>query len=321
MNKLQYLFLGAVTMLCLASCSQDAYYQVCDMQADASLQKNTAEGMASEQGFVAQNTDCKISYDFWSKGGNLDFDVQNTSDRNIYFYLPECFTVINGRAQDYYVDAEYGSTVSRGVSEGVSVGVSKTYSMLGGVPSLATLGKGASSLAVASSAQTVHVHAPVYVCIPAHSSKQISCPVSICSSVFLDCDYEMFPKKESNPITFTEESSPLVVENRIAYGYTPDGKNLVRLNHKFWLSKLVNYKDCDDIYNKVQLVDCFSKSNHWNASSQVIKKYCKMSASSSFYNTYSKSNTHLYRVETKEEQEKRKKNNEQYNYNWGADVQ
>ena len=84
MNKLQHLFLGAAAVLCLASCSQ--YYQVYDMQADASLQK-TAEGVTSGQGFVAQNTDCKISYDFWSKGGNLNFDVQNTSDRNIYFYL------------------------------------------------------------------------------------------------------------------------------------------------------------------------------------------------------------------------------------------
>ena len=125
MTQLQHLFLGAAAVLCLASCSQEAfYYQVCDMQTDASLQK-TAEGATSEQGFVAQNTDCKISYDFWSKGGNLNFDVQNTSDRNIYFYLPECFTVINGRAQDYYVNVEYSSTVSRSVSNGVSVGVSK----------------------------------------------------------------------------------------------------------------------------------------------------------------------------------------------------
>lgn len=70
MTKLQHLFLGAAAVLCLASCSQEAfYYQVYDMQSDASLQK-TAEGVTSEQGFVAQNTDCKISYDFWSKGGN-----------------------------------------------------------------------------------------------------------------------------------------------------------------------------------------------------------------------------------------------------------
>lgn len=322
MNKLQHLFLGVAAVLCLASCSQEAfYYQVYDMQTDASLQK-TAEGVTSEQGFVAQNTDCKISYDFWSKGGNLNFDVQNTSDRNIYFYLPECFTVINGRAQDYYVNMEYSSTVSRSVSNGVSVGVSKKYSTLGGAPSLVTLGKGASSLA--SSAQTVQEHAPVYVCIPAHSSKQISCPVSMCSSILLDCDYEMFPKKESSPITFTKESSPLVVENRIAYGYTPDGKNLVRLNHKFWLSKLVNYKDCDDIYNKVKLVDCFAKSTDWNVPSQVTKKYWKIGSSSSFYNTYSKSNIHLYRVGTKEEQEnanKNKKNDELYNYNSDTDAQ
>lgn len=106
----------------------------------------------------------------------------------------------------------------------------------------------------------------------------------------------------------------MVVENRIAYGYTPDGKNLVRLNHKFWLSKLVNYKDCDDIYNKVKLVDCFAKSTDWNVPSQVTKKYWKIGSSSSFYNTYSKSNIHLYRVGTKEEQENANKNKKMMSY-------
>lgn len=288
---LHSIFATAV-VLSLSSCkTSDIYYQVCEMQADASLQKVQNEGVTSEAAYAEKTSDCKISYNFWAKGGDLSFELQNNSDRNIYVYLPECFAIINGTAHDYYQNLTYSYTEgsSATAAKGSSVSASSVFKYAH-TPYLGTAQASSSAALSSLKSQSYQVNAPIYICIPAHSSKTIDCPISMCNGAILDCQHPVFPHKATEPVTFTKESSPLVIENRIAYSFSPDGKNLVRLNHQFWLSKYTNYSE-KGIFNKETWYNCLETGGF--SSSKEVQTFVN-SSSHSFYNEYDKSTTAIY---------------------------
>ena len=91
----------------MSSCSisSEWYYQVCNMQADQSWVEPGTEN-DTDQPFSGANADCRVEYDLWGEGGNLNSDITNNTERNIYVYLPECFVITNGYSNDYYRDEE-----------------------------------------------------------------------------------------------------------------------------------------------------------------------------------------------------------------------
>lgn len=248
---------GLALMLALgmSSCSisSEWYYQVCNMQADQSWVEPGTENNP-DQPFSGANADCRVEYDLWGEGGNLNSDITNNTERNIYVYLPECFVITNGYSNDYYRDEE------------VQVGAKR-------------------------------VRSPKVVCIPPHTTKSLQCKYAINNGLFADCNFDMFPKKQSAPVKFHETNSPLVVENLIAYSYTPDCKELIRWNHKFWLESITNYSE-NALSKKYEYEDCLHKDSFGGYATGKWTFRTKISPRV-FYNTYEKKNTHLWRLKVK----------------------
>lgn len=248
---------GLALMLALgmSSCSKSSewYYQVCNMQADQSWVEPGTENN-TDQPFSGANADCRVEYDLWGEGGNLNSDITNNTERNIYVYLPECFVIANDYSNDYYRDEE------------VQVGAKR-------------------------------VRSPKVVCIPPHTTKSLQCKYAINNGLFADCNFDMFPKKLSAPVKFYETNSPLVVENLIAYSYTPDCKELIRWNHKFWLAGITNYSE-NALSKKYEYEDCLHKNSFGEYATGKWTFRTKISPRV-FYNTYEKENTHLWRLKVK----------------------
>lgn len=74
--------------------------------ASRSVVGGTWHGNNTDQPFSGANADCRVEYDLWGEGGNLNSDITNNTERNIYVYLPECFVITNGYSNDYYRDEE-----------------------------------------------------------------------------------------------------------------------------------------------------------------------------------------------------------------------
>lgn len=248
--------LALVLVLGMSSCRSilpEWYYQVCNMQADQSWVEPGTEN-DTDQPFSGVNADCRVEYDLWGKGGNLNSYITNNTERNIYVYLPECFVITNGYSNDYYRDEE------------VQVGAK-------------------------------FVHSPKVVCIPPHATKSLLCKYAINNGLLLDCDFDMFPKKQSAPVKFNETNSPLVVENLISYSYTPDCKELIRWNHKFWLESITNYS-WKTLSKKYKYEDCLHKGP-WGKYKTEKWTFWKKISPRVFFNTYEKKSTHLWRLKVK----------------------
>lgn len=275
---------------------------MCKMDAESSLKFVSNDNENGEQPFASSNEDCMIVYNLWAKGSNFSFAINNTTTRNLYVYLPECFLISNGIAYDYYKDAEYGVSNTDYEEEGVGVGwgvglatsVSYHYPQYWGVAYGAGVSANAKAIAKAGSASqtSVRVKVPKVICIPPHSSRSIYCPYTL--GLLKDCDYNMFPKAKSESVQFSEASSPCVVENCIAYGYNAEGKDLKRLTHKFWVSQVTNYSS-KEITEKVEIEDCFHKGfGYANLTAKEV--HFKFSSPCAFYNTYTDKSISLWRL-------------------------
>lgn len=279
------LWLSAILLaMCLSACTP-FYYQVCKLGTEQPL------AQSEDKPFTCENEDLVVTYDFWSRGGQISMQMSNVSDKSIYVYLPECFTVINGIAYDYYVDADRSYTKGRFGSVSASANIAfrlyfpykKPYTAQLGI----TEGRSVSAKAGTTSSSTVFIHAAKTICIPSHSSKNISFPYGLNDNIYVDCNFDNFPKKTSKPITFDQESSPLNIENKLAYGYTAEAKDIKRIDNKFWLASITNYKEKYFFYTQ-KFVDCIHKGV-WGSKKKRKESIVKEAVSAqSFYNQYSK---------------------------------
>ena len=83
-----------VTLLTSCKSSFD-YYQVYTVKSNLTKVDN---------GYVFENSDCKMSYDFWSLYGMNELLIENKTDKNMYIALDQSSVVYNGQSQTYYQD-------------------------------------------------------------------------------------------------------------------------------------------------------------------------------------------------------------------------
>lgn len=134
---------------------------------------------------------------------------------------------------------------------------------------------------------------PKIICIPPRASKSIGCPYKM--NLFVDCNFEMFPKKQSDKLKFSETTSPYIIENCITYSYNSDCKELKHLTHKFWVSQITNYSYKSYI-KSVDMVDCLH-GKAFVESSRKTDVYIYTSPRA-FYNLYLDKDLHLWNVES-----------------------
>ena len=126
----------ACMLLLITSCSLKTYYQVVEVKS-TNVQKES-------NNYVYNDGVCKITYNFWSEGGNAGFSIDNLSDDVIYLDLTNSFFIVNGSAYDYYKARNFGfgktkgKSLSKSLSESIGKSVSKSVGKSSGLSESAT---------------------------------------------------------------------------------------------------------------------------------------------------------------------------------------
>lgn len=241
--KNKNIFLSLIVILLFSSCSVKNYYQVFKTHSKDSIVNNGSS-------LVYADENCLISYNFWSDGGNMNFIIQNNSDKNIYLNKKECFFICNGYAYDYFQDRTYttsegvqtGKTASKSLGGAAGVSVSGINSFgYNQTNSIAAAKNYAISYAsVNSTSSSISWEEPQIICIPSKSSKVISEFGKITNSLIRNCELYRYPTDtQTNSSFFSETDSPLVFCNKLAY-YLENSKELIRINNEFYVSEITN---------------------------------------------------------------------------------
>lgn len=256
----------------LASC-HPSFYQVYDVKSlDAKLDGNV---------LVYENADCKVTYNMWSEGGNLNFLFTNKTSSNLYLVMPMSFFVLNGIANDYYSDSSYSLSVTNSLATANASQVSIGGYLTNGFawyPS--TLSRQMGTSLGTSNTKTVTTKEMAFICIPPKSSKFIK-GFNLSDYLYKDCENNKanYPSRTSPTVSFSESNSPLVFRNRIAYTFDEKSGDVTYIDNNFYVESLKNYSEKAALEKKFEKI-CGS-------SLKTQKKYLKMSAPNRFYNTYS----------------------------------
>lgn len=227
MKKLLLAF--AATAL-FAACSP-IYYQIYQT-------KPITEGAAiDKEAIVFANKDCRVTYNFYSNGGDAGFLLTNLTDSIMYVHMDESFFVLNGVTNDYYRQSFDIQGQSR------TIGSSLNISLNNGVESKKKKNREAK---VSSESATTSSHAHysgtferAVLTIPPHASRQLG-NYNINAYVLELCGAKSNPKGRKNSgRTYTENDTPLTFSNTISYNIGTKG-NRTLINTQFYVSEILN---------------------------------------------------------------------------------
>ena len=276
MRMKQFIWMAAAAAA-LVSCSPKIGYQVYEVRSHDLTQEKNA--------MVFENGDCKVSYNLWGNGGSMAFIFENKTDRDIFIDMTQSFFIKNGAAFDYYADRTYVTRSYAGLSAGYSVsGYARLYDYFSGVyrvPAVLSLKESAGL------SRAVTVREPEYVCVPAKSHKIISV-YEIDPSRIVTCEKPKdYPKTKAVVATYSEDNTPLRLNNRIAYSFEEDNKSLKHIDNTFWVSSVQNYRDKAILEKRKVNVGCYA---------DVKKKirYFKVKGPNLFYITYDWKNVMMF---------------------------
>lgn len=271
-----------VAASCLLSSCAKTFYQVYQIEADQLKE--------SQDALAFENDDCIVSYNLWSKGGNLSFLFTNKTDHSLYLEMSESFFIRNGEAIDYYHEGSVTTTASYSVSESMQASAAllgyinmngKWYDGAVAVSDKITKG--------ASASKSVTLENQKIICIPPYSSKYIT-SFSILKNAQLECNQPKmnYPKKASKQIArYNANNTPLSFRNRLAYTTNPDGKDFHYIDNSFWLSSYTNYSKkaaTKTVTNK----PCNTRGNNFLNSDGIITTVFTINSANRFYNEYTK---------------------------------
>ena len=263
-----------VTSVLSVSCSQN-FYQVYTMDSnDLKMQDNS---------LLFENADCQVSYNFWSDGGHVSFAFKNKTDKDIFINMNESFLVVNGNAHNYFEAKTYtyGSAYATTIGYGESLGVS-----LSGNTGIWANKQYTASAGVAASVQsrsaimnTVSRKEQEIVCIPANSFKTFS---KFCLSpvIYQKCVKKVdFPSNRASLAKFDSHNSPIILNNRLTYGFQNDNMDN-HIDNVFWLGQIENYSEKSAIEKS-------SEKGCYDLVSKEIRHF-KIGKPSQFYRHYQK---------------------------------
>ena len=273
-NTLFKLVCVIITSLFSVSCTQ-SFYQIYTMDSkDLKMQDNS---------LLFENADCQVSYNFWSDGGYVSFAFKNKTDRDIFINMNESFLVVNGNAHNYFEAKTYtyGSAFATSIGYGESLGVS-----LSGKTGVWSNKHYTASAAVAASItsksaimNTVSIKEQEVVCIPANSFKTFS-KFCLSPAIYQKCVKKVdYPSKKVSLAKFDSDNSPIMMNNRLTYGFKSDNMDK-HIDNVFWLGEIENYSEKSAIERK-------SEKGCYDYLSKEIKVF-KIGTPSQFYRHYQK---------------------------------
>lgn len=273
-NTLFKLVCVIITSLFSVSCTQ-SFYQIYTMDSkDLKMQDNS---------LLFENADCQVSYNFWSDGGYVSFAFKNKTDRDIFINMNESFLVVNGNAHNYFEAKTYtyGSAFATSIGYGESLGVSLSGKT--GVWSnkhyTASAGVAASITSKSAIMNTVSIKEQEVVCIPANSFKTFS-KFCLSPAIYQKCVKKVdYPSKKVSLAKFDSDNSPIMMNNRLTYGFKSDNMDK-HIDNVFWLGEIENYSEKSAIERK-------SEKGCYDYLSKEIKVF-KIGTPSQFYRHYQK---------------------------------
>ena len=273
-NTLFKLVCVIITSLFSVSCTQ-SFYQIYTMDSkDLKMQDNS---------LLFENADCQVSYNFWSDGGYVSFAFKNKTDRDIFINMNESFLVVNGNAHNYFEAKTYtyGSAFAASIGYGESLGVSLSGKT--GVWSnkhyTASAGVAASITSKSAIMNTVSIKEQEVVCIPANSFKTFS-KFCLSPAIYQKCVKKVdYPSKKVSLAKFDSDNSPIMMNNRLTYGFKSDNMDK-HIDNVFWLGEIENYSEKSAIERK-------SEKGCYDYLSKEIKVF-KIGTPSQFYRHYQK---------------------------------
>ena len=273
-NTLFKLVCVIITSLFSVSCTQ-SFYQIYTMDSkDLKMQDNS---------LLFENAECQVSYNFWSDGGYVSFAFKNKTDRDIFINMNESFLVVNGNAHNYFEAKTYtyGSAFATSIGYGESLGVSLSGKT--GVWSnkhyTASAGVAASITSKSAIMNTVSIKEQEVVCIPANSFKTFS-KFCLSPAIYQKCVKKVdYPSKKVSLAKFDSDNSPIMMNNRLTYGFKSDNMDK-HIDNVFWLGEIENYSEKSAIERK-------SEKGCYDYLSKEIKVF-KIGTPSQFYRHYQK---------------------------------
>ena len=263
-----------VTSVLSVSCSQN-FYQVYTMDSnDLKMQDNS---------LLFENADCQVSYNFWSDGGHVSFAFKNKTDKDIFINMNESFLVVNGivynyfEAKTYTYGSAYATTIGYGESLGVSL--SGNTGIWANKQYTASAGVAASVQSRSAIMNTVSRKEQEIVCIPANSFKTFS---KFCLSpvIYQKCVKKVdFPSNRASLAKFDSTNSPIIMNNRLTYGFKNDAMDK-HIDNVFWLGEIENFSEKSAI-EKSDAKGCY------DLVSKEIRHF-KIGKPSQFYRHYQK---------------------------------
>ena len=273
-NTLFMLVCVVITSLFSVSCTQ-SFYQIYTMDSkDLKMQDNS---------LLFENADCQVSYNFWSDGGYVSFAFKNKTDRDIFINMNESFLVVNGNAHNYFEAKTYtyGSAFATSIGYGESLGVSLSGKT--GVWSnkhyTASAGVAASITSKSAIMNTVSIKEQEVVCIPANSFKTFS-KFCLSPAIYQKCVKKVdFPSNRASLAKFDSHNSPIILNNRLTYGFQNDAMDK-HIDNVFWLGEIENYSEKSAIGKS-------SEKGCYDLVSKEIRHF-KIGKPSQFYRHYQK---------------------------------
>ena len=228
-----------------------------------------------------ENADCKVSYNFWSEGGWVAFAFENKTNEDIFINMNESFLIVNGYAHNYFEDKTYASgqvsTTTKGHGERLDVSIFGTT----GVWSDKLYTVSADAIANISSKSTsinyVTKKEEEVVCVPAKAYK-IFMKFCLSPQLFQVCEVKSdYPSKRVSIRKFEKNNSPILMKNRLTYGFKID-KMDKHIDNFFWLSEIENLPRKEALERTIEK-DCKT------GVAKKIKLF-KIGGPAQFYNIY-----------------------------------
>lgn len=239
MRRLQLLTISLL-LVSLTSCNR-YFYQIYDVKSDENM-------TTKKENVVFENSDFKISYNFWQDGGSAGFVAYNKTNSDLVIDKSRSFFIMNGYANDYFRNRVYKETNSASYSSSTSAA---SFS------SALNVALGGASSASSYSGNSMTSVERQEVVIPPHTRKHIDA-YAINQDLLQLCDQEKFPSRsEIKSNTYSKSNSPIVFSNRISYREM-GSQQTQKFKNEFFVGKITNYPK-NEIVEKRDEMECGEK--------------------------------------------------------------
>ena len=199
---------------------------------------SSADSKTSNSNLVYENKDIKITYDFWSNGGQVYFKLTNKTDNELYIDWDKSHLIYNGISYEYWNDIEETSSFYAALSTSTSNTFSDAAINLfrDGVSGSSTSSTTSLGKKIAAMTST-KVKPKKIIFLPARSSVLVS-KFIINKSPYYTCDFNLKGMKSRSPkkVSFSKENSPLEFRNQILYSTDDKFINRNTIDNSFYIS-------------------------------------------------------------------------------------